>query len=237
LTFGRVCEFYEAILDAQGENNQRLDERRRMVDEQLIARNIRDERVLQAMLAVPRHEFIPADAQPLAYADQALPIEEGQTISQPYIVGLMTQALMALPIAQVLEIGTGSGYQAAVLSLVVAHVYSVELYPALAAQALERFARLGYTNISVRVGDGTLGWPQHAPYDNAIVTAAGPRISPAIVAQVRAGGTIILPIGRRKVQRLQRLWVRETGFVGEDLGRVAFVPLVGRYGWKGDSRK
>jgi protein-L-isoaspartate(D-aspartate) O-methyltransferase len=233
LIVGGVGLCYEATVDAQGEPDQRLEERHRMVDEQLRARNILDPRVLQAMLDVPRHEFIPPDAQPLAYADQALPIAEGQTISQPYIVGLMTETLMALQDAKVLEIGTGSGYQAAVLSLLVAHVFSVERNAALAAQAVERFERLGYANISVHIGDGTLGWPQNAPYDNAIVTAAGPRISPAIVAQVRSGGTIILPIGRRKAQRLQRLWVRDTGFISEDLGRVAFVPLVGRYGWKG----
>src|SRR5207247_651657 len=137
-----ICKSDEATLDAQDQPDERLDERRRMVDEQLYARNIRDPRVLQAMLDVPRHEFIPADAQPLAYADQALPIAEGQTISQPYIVGLMTETLMALPDSRVLEIGTGSGYQAAVLSLLVEHVYSVERYPALAAQAIELFARL-----------------------------------------------------------------------------------------------
>ncbi len=203
-----------------------------MVDEQLRARNIHDPRVLDAMFEVPRHEFIPVEQQPLAYADQALPIGEGQTISQPYIVALMTESLLAQPDAQTLEIGTGSGYQAAVLSRLVAQVYTVERHPALAAQAIQRLQRLGYTNVSVHIGDGTLGWPQHAPYDNAIVTAAGPRISPAIVAQVRPGGTIILPIGRRKAQRLQRLWVRENGLISEDLGRVAFVPLVGRYGWK-----
>jgi protein-L-isoaspartate(D-aspartate) O-methyltransferase len=232
-----VSTFDEAKLDAQTNDNQRLDERRRMVDEQIRARNIHDPRVLQAMLDVPRHEFIPAEEQALAYYDQAVSIGEGQTISQPYIVGLMTEALMASPQARVLEIGTGSGYQAAVLSLLVAHVYSVERHVALAFQAMALFQRLGYDNISVHIGDGTLGWPQHAPFDNAIVTAAGPRVSPAIVAQVRPGGTIILPVGRKKSQRLHRLWVQQTRFISEDLGRVAFVPLVGRYGWKSDHRK
>jgi protein-L-isoaspartate(D-aspartate) O-methyltransferase len=229
--------FDEAKLDAQSADNQRLDERRRMVDEQIRARNINDPRVLQAMFDVPRHQFIPADEQALAYADQAVPIGEGQTISQPYIVALMTEALMASPEARVLEIGTGSGYQAAVLSRLVAHVFSVERHVTLAFRAMALFQELGYENISVRIGDGTLGWPQHAPFDNAIVTAAGPRISPAIVAQVRPGGTILLPVGRKKAQRLQRLWVRETGFITEDLGRVAFVPLVGRYGWRGNPPK
>ncbi len=232
-----MSTFDEAKLDAQTNDNQRLDERRRMVDEQIRARNIHDPRVLQAMLDVPRHEFIPAEEQALAYYDQAVSIGEGQTISQPYIVGLMTEALMASPQARVLEIGTGSGYQAAVLSLLVAHVYSVERHVALAFQAMALFQRLGYDNISVHIGDGTLGWPQHAPFDNAIVTAAGPRVSPAIVAQVRPGGTIILPVGRKKSQRLHRLWVQQTRFISEDLGRVAFVPLVGRYGWKSDHRK
>jgi protein-L-isoaspartate(D-aspartate) O-methyltransferase len=205
-----------------------------MVDEQLRTRGIQDPRVLQAMFDVPRHEFMPPEAQPLAYADQAVPIGEGQTISQPFIVALMTEALMAAPDARVLEIGTGSGYQAAVLSHLVSHVYSVERHPGLAAQAIDLLNRLGYANISIFVGDGTLGWPEFAPYDNAIVTAAGPRVSPAIVAQVRPGGTVVLPVGRRKAQRLQRLWVQSTGLISEDLGRVAFVPLVGRYGWKGN---
>jgi protein-L-isoaspartate(D-aspartate) O-methyltransferase len=211
---------------------ERLDERRQMVDEQIRSRGIANEWVLQAMLQVPRHVFVPAELQADAYADAALPIAEGQTISQPYVVGLMTDALRAAPDARVLEIGTGSGYQAAVLSRLVAHVYTVERHTTLAEQAVARFTQLGYDNISVHVGDGTLGWPEHAPYDNAILTAAGPRIPRAILSQVRVEGTVVLPVGSRKSQRLQRLWIRTRGFIREDLGKVVFVPLVGRQGWQ-----
>jgi protein-L-isoaspartate(D-aspartate) O-methyltransferase len=203
----------------------------RMVTEQLQARGIQDARVLQAMLDVPRHEFVSAEMQFDAYEDSALPIEAGQTISQPYIVGVMTQALKAAPESRVLEIGTGSGYQAAVLSRLVAHVYTVERHAGLAEQAIARFQRLGYQNISVQVGDGTLGWPDYAPYDHAIITAAGPHIPHLIVGQVRKGGTIILPVGGRKTQQLQRLRVRWFGVSRENLGDVAFVPLIGEHGW------
>ncbi len=228
----------EATLDtlSQDDYGERFDERRQMVDGQIRARGIRDPQVLQVFYEVPRHWFVPADQQALAYADQALPIGQGQTISQPYIVALMTEALMAASDARVLEIGTGSGYQAAILSRLVAHVYTVERYESLAGQALERFGRLGYQNISVRVGDGTLGWPDYAPYDDAIITAAGPSIPTAIIAQIRPGGIVVLPIGRRRSQRLRRLWIREAGYISENLGRVSFVPLVGRYGWKSEWR-
>jgi protein-L-isoaspartate(D-aspartate) O-methyltransferase len=203
-----------------------------MVETQIQARGIVDARVLQAMFEVPRHVFVPAELQADAYADAALPIGEGQTISQPYVVALMTEALRAAPDARVLEIGTGSGYHAAVLSRLVAHVYTVERHTILAEQAVQRFTELKYDNISVHVGDGTLGWPEHAPYDNAILTAAGPKIPRAILSQVRPEGTVVLPVGSRKSQRLQRLWIRKRGFIREDLGRVVFVPLVGRQGWQ-----
>src|SRR5258708_35933628 len=202
-----------------------------MVDEQLRPRGISDPRVLEAMLEVPRQFFVPDEFQDQAYADRALPIEAEQTISQPFIVAYMTQALQAEPEARVLEIGTGSGYQAAILSRLVAHVYTVERHAALAEQAAERFARLGYDNISIHVGDGTAGWPEHAPYDNAIITAAGPGVPRAIVAQVQRGGTIVLPVGNRKSQHLERLRVNWLGYSRQNLGKVQFVPLVGRYGW------
>jgi protein-L-isoaspartate(D-aspartate) O-methyltransferase len=185
-------------------DTDRYEERRRMLDEQLRTRAITDERVLQAMLDVPRHLFVPDELQADAYADQALPIEQGQTISQPYIVALMTQELLAAPDARVLEIGTGSGYQAAVLSRIVADVYTVERHTTLAAQAQQRFATLGYANISIHVGDGTAGWSDHAPYDNVIITAGGPRVPRAIIRQVRRGGTILMPVGSRKSQHLHR---------------------------------
>jgi protein-L-isoaspartate(D-aspartate) O-methyltransferase len=204
----------------------RRDERQRMIDEQLRPRKITDERVL-----------VTNEMQPEAYADKALPITEGQTISQPYIVAYMTQALDAKSTARVLEIGTGSGYQAAVLSRLVAHVYTVERHAPLAEIARERFARLGYDNITVHVGDGTFGWPEHAPYDNAIITAAGPHVPRAIVSQVRRGGTIVLPLGNRESQRLQRLTVRLLGYTRHNLGNVMFVPLIGEHGWKPDKNK
>ncbi|MEP7289856.1 MAG: protein-L-isoaspartate(D-aspartate) O-methyltransferase [Chloroflexota bacterium] len=206
-------------------------EQQRMIDEQLRARGITDERVLQAMQAIPRHVFIADQMQGDAYADRAVPIGEGQTISQPYIVALMTQALEADSTAHVLEVGTGSGYQTAILSQLVKHVYTVERHQILAEQAIARFAQLNCRNISVHIGDGTAGWPAHAPYDHAMITAAGPTIPRAIVEQVRRGGTIVLPVGGRKSQHLQRLRVRWLGFSREDLGPVSFVPLIGRYGW------
>jgi protein-L-isoaspartate(D-aspartate) O-methyltransferase len=210
----------------------RLDERQQMIDEQLRPRGVNDERVLQAMLDIPRHLFMPENVRDEAYADKALPIDEGQTISQPFIVGVMTQALQANLQARVLEIGTGSGYQAAVLSRLVKHVYTVERHPVLAEQAKQRFQSLGYDNISVHVGDGTLGWPEHAPYDNAIITAAGPKVPRAVVSQVRRGGTVVLPVGNRELQRLLRLRVRLLGYTTRRLGSVMFVPLIGEYGWK-----
>jgi protein-L-isoaspartate(D-aspartate) O-methyltransferase len=143
----------------------------------------------------------------------------------------MTEQLQASPDAHVLEIGTGSGYQTAVLSQLVAHIYTVERLERLAEQAIERFTLLGCDNISVHVGDGTLGWPEFAPYDNAIITAAGPEIPRAVVTQVKRGGTIVLPVGGRKVQRLQRLRVRWFGVTRQDLGKVQFVPLIGEAGW------
>jgi protein-L-isoaspartate(D-aspartate) O-methyltransferase len=217
---------------AQFEAYDRLEERQRMVDDQLRVRGITNQQVLLAMLEVPRHLFVPEQLQEEAYADKALPIDEDQTISQPYIVAYMTQALEAAPEARVLEIGTGSGYQAAVLSRMVRHVYTVERYPLLAEQASERFAWLGYENISIHVGDGTAGWPEHAPYNNAIITAAGPGVPRAIVSQVERGGTIVLPVGGRKSQHLQRLRVTWLGYSRQNLGKVQFVPLVGRYGWR-----
>ncbi len=209
-----------------------LEQQQQMVEEQLRARGITDPTVLQAMLDVPRHEFVPPELVAEAYADCALPINEGQSISQPYIVALMTQALQVIPDDTVLEIGTGSGYQAAILSRLVRHVYTVERHAPLAEQAVERFNRLGYENISVHVGDGTLGWLEHAPYDHAIITAAGPFIPRRIVRQVRQGGTVVLPVGGRRSQRLQRLQVHRIGISREDLGKVVFVPLIGRHGWR-----
>jgi protein-L-isoaspartate(D-aspartate) O-methyltransferase len=155
-----------------------------------------DSRVLAAIKRVPRHEFVPASEKDMAYLNIALPIGHGQTISQPYIVALMTDLLALEPDAVVLEIGTGSGYQAAVLAQMVRQVYSVEIIPAIAAKAKARFKRLGITNIEVRVGDGYYGWPEHAPFDGIVVTAAAPQIPPLLVEQLKPGGRLVIPLGR-----------------------------------------
>ena len=155
-----------------------------------------DSRVLAAIRRVPRHKFVPASEKDMAYLNIALPIGHGQTISQPYIVALMTDLLALEPDAIVLEIGTGSGYQAAVLAQMVRQVYSVELIPAIAAKAKARFTRLGITNIEVRVGDGYYGWPEHAPFDGIVVTAAAPQIPPLLVEQLKPGSRLVIPLGR-----------------------------------------
>jgi protein-L-isoaspartate(D-aspartate) O-methyltransferase len=166
-----------------------------MVESQIRGRGVRDERVLAAMRRVPRHEFVPADQQQLAYGDHALPIGYGQTISQPYIVGFMTEALMLSGSDIVLEIGAGSGYQTAILAELSREVYSIELVPALAERASHTLARLGYHNVRVRAGDGYQGWPDYAPFSRIIVTAAPEEVPQALVEQLAVGGRMILPVG------------------------------------------
>jgi protein-L-isoaspartate(D-aspartate) O-methyltransferase len=206
--------------------------RERMVEEQLRQRGITDERVLRAMGEVPRHLFVPPEMRPYAYTDAALPLWLNQTISQPYMVGLMTQSLGAAPDARVLELGTGSGYQAAVLSRLVKHVYTIERHKSLAEQAAATLKQLGYDNVTVYTGDGTLGLREFAPYDHAIITAASPSVPRAIIQQVRRDGTVLVPVGSRKEQYLLRLRKRWLGWSTENLGRVMFVPLIGEGGWK-----
>lgn len=210
--------------------------RRRMLDDidlevcdtrGLIGLERLSERVLAAMAGVPRHLFVPPSLESRAYDNGPLPIGHGQTISQPYIVALMTELLRLLPKAVVLEVGTGSGYQAAVLARLVRQVYSVEIVPALAAEAAARLRRLGVDNVVVCQGDGYFGWPEHAPYDAVIVTAATPRIPLALVQQLRPGGRLVLPVGG--VYEAQELRVVEKGADGTVIERgvlpVAFVPL------------
>jgi protein-L-isoaspartate(D-aspartate) O-methyltransferase len=203
-----------------------------MVDEHLRPRGIRDPRVLDAMGSVPREKFVPLELVPHAYADRPLPIGAGQTISQPYIVALMAEALALQPTDTVLEVGTGSGYAAAVLSILATRVYTIERHFALADIARERLHRLGYANVEVRRGDGTLGWPDAAPFDAISVAAGGPEVPPSLVQQLAVGGRLVIPIGPEDQQRLVRITrLSPTEVVREDLGDVMFVPLIGEEGW------
>jgi protein-L-isoaspartate(D-aspartate) O-methyltransferase len=202
-------------------------DRRRMVDEQFRARDIRDARVIDAMLSVPRHLFVPEPQRAESYGDFPLPIGHGQTISQPYIVAFMTQALDIAPEHRVLEIGTGSGYQAAVLGELANEVYSIEIIPALAEEARETLSALGYRNIQVRTGNGYLGWPEHAPYDRIIVTAAPDDLPPALLQQLKVGGVMAIPVGT-VTQELRILRRTTTGTETLDTLPVRFVPMTGR---------
>lgn len=191
-----------------------------------------DPRVLEAMRSVRRHFFVPEALQSRAYGDHALPISANQTISQPYIVARMTELLTVEANGRVLEIGAGSGYQTAVLSRVAAQVYSIERIADLAREAQSRIRQLGIYNVTVKCFDGTLGWSAHAPYDAILVAAGGPGIPEPLVAQLKVGGRLVVPIGEsREVQRLVRVIKTEEGFVQEDHGGCAFVPLIGQHGW------
>jgi protein-L-isoaspartate(D-aspartate) O-methyltransferase len=203
--------------------------RMRMVDEQLRGRDIDSPRVLEAMRTVPRHRFVPEDMRERAYDDSPLPIGLGQTISQPYIVAFMTQALDVQAGHKVLEIGTGSGYQAAVLAELTGEVYSIEVLPELADRARVTLAELGYRHVRLRTGNGYLGWPEHAPYDRIIVTAAPPEVPPALVEQLKMGGLMAIPVGT--ADQDLRILRRTPG--GLELLRtlpVRFVPMTGRPG-------
>lgn len=204
--------------------------RRRLLAE-LRREGVHDERVLEAIRAVPREAFIPPEHREQAYCNVPLPIGAGQTISQPLIIGLMTQALALRGSERVLEIGTGSGYQAAVLSRLAAHVVSVERLAPLAERARRILARLGYHNVEVHVGNGSLGWPQGAPYDAIIVTAGAPHVPPALLGQLADGGRLVIPVGSRTMQDL--LLVTRAGATThtQNLGPVRFVPLIGEQGW------
>lgn len=198
-----------------------------MIDTQLRARGIRDQRVLDAMEAVPRHRFVPAEVERQAYDDHPLPIGYGQTISQPYIVAFMTEALKLEPTDTVLEIGTGSGYQAAVLARLAGQVYSIELLPELADRARRTLAEEGYTNVQVMAGDGYQGWPEHAPFTKIIVTAAPEEVPPALIDQLAVGGTMIVPVGPQMGhQELRLLTKTPRGVVAERSLAVRFVPMV-----------
>ena len=202
-----------------------MDRRRRMVAEQIRARGVRDERVLDAMIRVPREEFVPSALRAEAYEDHPLAIGHGQTISQPYIVGYMTDALRLEPSHRVLEIGAGSGYQTAVLAELAREVYSIEVVPELADRARTTLSALGYTNVHIRTGDGYEGWPEHAPYDRILGAAASAEVPPALTAQLVEGGILVMPIGTAS----QELYVlRKRGASLDTLATlpVRFVPMI-----------
>lgn len=201
--------------------------RAEMVTRQIADRGVRHERVLSAMRKVPRHEFVPASEQRNAYRDSPLPIGEGQTISQPYIVALMTELAEPDDADRVLEIGTGSGYQAAVLAEIVQHVYTIEIEPALARRARQALDQLGYRNVTVRAGDGYAGWPEHAPFDIIMITAAPDHIPQPLLDQLKAGGRMVVPVG--PISATQQLRVLEKDTTGKVTAKVIapvrFVPL------------
>jgi protein-L-isoaspartate(D-aspartate) O-methyltransferase len=204
--------------------------RKEMVEEQLIPRGIKEQHVLDAFYKVERHKFIPAEQRENAYADFPLPIGQGQTISQPYIVALMSECLQLTPESKVLEIGTGSGYQTAILAELAKEVYSVERFPALAKDAADKLTELDYNNVKIKVGDGTLGWPEEAPFERIIITAACPEIPPPLIEQLKEGGKIIFPRGENFSQMLTLLEKRKTELLKQEICGCVFVPLVGKFG-------
>ncbi len=207
-------------------------EREKMVEEQLGRRGISDERVLDAMRRVPRHRFVEESLQHRAYGDYPLPIGEEQTISQPYIVGLMTSLLELRGGEKVLDIGTGSGYQTAILAELSRRVCSIERLPRLAERARTLLESLGYANVWIRVGNGTLGWPDEAPFDRILVAAAGPSVPPPLVEQLGEGGRLVVPVGDEENQTLTLVERRGAEVRTRPVGECRFVKLVGRYAWE-----
>ena len=203
-----------------------------MVEEQLIPRGIHDQATLEAMATVPRHLFVEDAMQARAYGDYPLPIGSGQTISQPYIVALMTQALELKGHERVLEIGTGSGYQAAVLSRICERVYTIERIDSLLGKARKFFDRLHYHNIVSRIDDGTIGWPDEAPFDAILVTAGGPKIPEPLVEQLNDPGRMVIPVGNQSVQELQLLNKKDGEISVHTIEQVRFVNLIGAHGWQ-----
>jgi len=210
------------------------EDRSRMVDRQLRARGIRSEAVLDAMATVPREKFLPPGRSGEAYRDQALPISHGQTISQPYMVAVMTEALDLSPGARVLEIGTGSGYQTAVLAALAGEVWSIERIPGLLEEAATVLEEMGFTNVHLRAGDGTLGWPEEGPFDAILVTAGSPGVPSALRSQLSPeGGRLVIPVGDRFIQDLVRVTRRGDAYEEERMLACRFVPLLGEEGWNG----
>ncbi len=206
--------------------------RERMVEEQLVSRGIRDSRVLAAMAKVRRHLFVGEELRDQAYDDYPLPIGNGQTISQPYMVALMVEALGLKGEERVLEVGTGSGYEAAVLAGLCAQVFSIELVEELAIRARVVLASLGYRNVSFQVGDGTLGWEEHAPYDAVVISAGAPCIPRPLIRQLKLDGSLVMPMGEEELLILVRIRKERGGLREEYLGGCRFVKLMGAYGWE-----
>jgi protein-L-isoaspartate(D-aspartate) O-methyltransferase len=214
------------------ESHKYAAQRAEMIEKQLRRRGITDNAVLGAMLVVPRHEFVPEELRSRAYEDAPLPIGGGQTISQPYIVAAMTSALRLQPADRVLEIGTGCGYQAAVLSHLAKEVFTIELRPELASAASEKLARLGYPNVHVHCGDGTFGLPEFAPFDAILVAAAAPEVPEPLLAQLAEAGRLIIPVGDADNQELRLVEKHAGVFSAKMLEGCRFVPLVGHHGWQ-----
>lgn len=206
-------------------------ERNRMVDEQIVTRGVKDQRVLAALRRVPRHEFLPEAIRGMAYGDHALPLGEGQTMSQPYMVAIMTELLDLKGTERVLEIGTGSGYQAAVLAELCEKVYTVERIKTLAEKARAVLDRLGYKRVAIKIYDGTYGWKEMAPFDAIVVTAGAPDIPAPLVEQLRDGGRMVIPVGERYGQMLVKVVKTAEGLVTEKSIPCMFVPLIGNHGW------
>jgi protein-L-isoaspartate(D-aspartate) O-methyltransferase len=219
-----------------GSGSQRrffAERRTKMVERQIAGRGISDQSILSAMRSVPRELFVGLEQQELAYDDTPLPIAAGQTISQPYIVALMIETAGLAAGQKVLDVGTGSGYAAAVMSKIAAHVYSIERHAELVEDAREALAEAGCTNVEVALGDGTLGWPDKGPFDAIVVAAGGPDVPHALLNQLAPGGRLVMPVGKReRYQHLVRVRNDNGDFVREDLGAVAFVPLIGAEGWE-----
>jgi protein-L-isoaspartate(D-aspartate) O-methyltransferase len=221
--------FAPAAFPAQKSDENYTASRMSMVERDLRGRGVRDPKVLEAMQTIPRHLFVPEPYRPEAYADNPLPIGEGQTISQPYVVALMSELLALQGHEKVLEIGTGSGYQAAVLARLAKEVYTIEVLPALAARAGETLKRLGYANVSVKSGDGFFGWPENAPFDAILITAAAEIIPDPLWAQLVEGGTLVMPLGeQRRTQKLVRVKKVDGKRQIQTITDVLFVPMTGR---------
>lgn len=222
----------QSIAQSGGDMNYEIA-RKRMVDSQLIARGIKDRRVIEAMLSIPRHLFVEEAMAAQAYSDSPLPIGEKQTISQPYMVALMTELLALNGTEKVLEVGTGSGYQAAVLAKLADRVYTVERIRSLAMRARKALDSLGLLNINLKISDGTIGWDEEAPYDAIMVTAGAPTVPPAYIDQLKPGGRLVIPVGGEALQTLVRITRNTDGSVTrEEYGGCRFVKLIGVHSWR-----